>query len=200
MTTRFLASSADGQWAVAQHGRIATWLPRGAAPAAGELVLDRDDVELVFVGAPVALVALARADNATRVALYEAPTPETGVRPEPVARLELEGTCRLAAITGPRLALLAPDGQHLTIVRAAARAFAQHTIDVGAPFDVVVGMPRDQLMIGLPKELKVWDAVSGKPLMKIALALPPPPRLVGTAAGHVWAIRPGGSEVFVYRL
>src|SRR5580692_3332310 len=164
MTTRFLASSADGQWAVAQHGRIATWLPRGAAPAAGELVLDRDDVELVFVGAPVALVALARADNATR------------------------------------LALLAPDGQHLTIVRAAARAFAQHTIDVGAPFDVVVGMPRDQLMIGLPKELKVWDAVSGKPLMKIALALPPPPRLVGTAAGHVWAIRPGGSEVFVYRL
>ncbi|HZJ66573.1 MAG TPA: hypothetical protein VFD36_23870 [Kofleriaceae bacterium] len=32
------------------------------------------------------------------------------------------------------------------------------------------------------------------------LALPPPPRLVGPAHGHVWVVRPGGDEALVCRL
>jgi hypothetical protein len=42
--------------------------------------------------------------------------------------------------------------------------------------------------------------VSGRPLRKLALELPPPPRTVGAAAGHIWVTRPGSDEVFVYRL
>jgi len=37
-------------------------------------------------------------------------------------------------------------------------------------------------------------------LRKLALELPPPPRTIGAAAGHLWVTRPGSDEVFVYRL
>jgi hypothetical protein len=201
---RSLATSLDGQWAVARNGVRGAWLARGAGPSAGDIALDvpttGNDVELALIGPPTALVVATHVGNATRIALYEPPVAEAPPRPEPTARLDLDGHLRLVAATGPRLAFAAPDNQHITVVRAAPHALAHQMIDLAQPFDVGAGMPRDQLMFALPKEAKVWDAVSGKPLMKLALALPPPPRIVGTAGGHLWAMRPAGTEMFVYRL
>jgi hypothetical protein len=204
MADRSLATSLDGHWALRRIGLRAAWLARGAEPAVGDIELDRpsdaNDLDLALVGPPTALVVATRVGTTTRIALYEPPPAEEPPRFEPTARLELDGRLRLVAATGPRLAFAGPDHQHVRVVRAAPHALAHQTIDLGLPFDVATGMPRDQLMFALPKEVKVWDAVSGKPLMKLALALPPPPRIVGTAAGHVWAMKPAGTEVFVYRL
>jgi hypothetical protein len=119
---------------------------------------------------------------------------------EVVARLELDLAVSLRAMTGSRLALVASDNQHVAIVRVAQRALGQQALDIGVPFEFVVGLERDQLLFALPKELKVWDAVSGRPLLKLSLPLPPAPRTVGTASGHLWAVRKGGEDVFVYRL
>ncbi|HUJ57268.1 MAG TPA: hypothetical protein VLX92_02200, partial [Kofleriaceae bacterium] len=202
---RGLATSPDGLWAVARAGREAWLLAGGAGPPAGHLVLDGDDAELAFVGPPSALLAIARAPGATRVALYQPPLAE------PVARLELDLAARLGAITGPRLALIADDRQHVVLVRAAGAALAHHTIDAGAPIELVVGLERNQLLLAVARELKVYDAVSGRPLLRLGLQLPPMPRTMGSAAGHAWAIRGGGQrsgpdrfagadDVFVYRL
>ncbi len=189
--TRELVTSVTGRWVVVRDGRTLHCL---GADTRETYELEHDDAELVFVRAPDALVQIARVGETTHVVLHEPPTLQ------PVARLELDVPTRLAAVTGARLALRAPDSRHAAIVRVATRALAHQAIDLGAQFEFVVGLDRDQLLFGLAKELKVWDAVSARPLVKLQLPLPPPPRTVGVAAGHVWATRPNSEEVFVYRL
>ena len=192
--TRLLATSPDGQWAIARDGREVVALAAGMAPAVGRLVLPHDDVDLALVGPPSVLVAVVRDGGAATVVLHELPHLEA------VARVVLAEPVRLAAVTGPRLVLHAPDAMHVTVVREAGRALAQQKIDVASPVEFVVGLEKNQLLFGLLRKLEVWDAVSGRPLLRPQLPLPPPPRVLGAALGHLWAIQHGRDEVFVYRL
>lgn len=189
-----LATSLDGQWAIVRRGRDVMLLANAAGPAIGRIELADDDVELAFVGPPTVLAAVSRGPGGPKVILYQPPYLEA------VARLDLEQPMKLAAVTGPRLVLVSMDGKVVQIVRVAARALASSTIDVGSAVEFTVGLERNQILFGLMRKLEVWDAVSARPLLRLQLQLPPPPRSVGAAHGHLWVTRPGSDEVFVYRL
>jgi hypothetical protein len=192
--TRLLATSPDGQWAIARDGRTVLALAAGAGPPVGWLELPHDDVDLALVGPPNVLVAVVREGGNATVVLHELPHLEA------VARVVIADPVRLAAVTGPRLVLAAPEAMQVTVVREAGRAVAQQKIDLASPIEFVVGLEKNQLLFGLLRKLEVWDAVSGRPLLRPQLPLPPPPRVLGAALGHLWAIQPDRDEVFVYRL
>ncbi|HEY1554471.1 MAG TPA: hypothetical protein VGF94_06520 [Kofleriaceae bacterium] len=192
--TRALATSPDGQWAALRDGRELVLFAAGAPPEVARTELASDDVDLALVGPPAALVAIEREAGRARVVLYEPPSLEAA------ARIELDQPVQLAAITGPRLVLVAPGAQKLAIVRAAPRGLALQTVDVGSPIELAVGLEKNQVLLGLLKKLEVWDAATGRPMLRPNFPLPPPPRELGTAAGHLWAIQPGHEDVFVYRL
>src|SRR5690606_34749248 len=80
------------------------------------------------------------------------------------------------------------------------RALSSLTLDIGGPLEFAVGLERNQLLLGLPRKLEVWDAAACRPLLRPRFALPPPPRRAGSAAGHLWVTRPGSDELLVYRL
>jgi hypothetical protein len=188
-----IVTSADGQWTVIRRGREVALLAGGAGAPVGMLELDGDDVDLALVGPPDVLVVVTR-DGAPRVTLHQPPYLDA------VARVDLEERMRLGAVTGPRFALISPSGKHVMFVRAAGRALSSQPIDAGSPAEFVVGLERNQFLLGLLRKLEVWDAVSGRPLLRLQLQLPPAPRTVGAAQGHLWATRPDTDEVFVYRL
>jgi hypothetical protein len=188
-----IVTSSDGQWAAIRRGREVALLAAGTGAPVGVLGLDGDDVDVAIVGPPDVLVVVTR-DGTPRVTLHQPPYLEVA------ARMDLDRPLRLAAITGPRFALLSGDGKHVAIVRVAGRAMSTQTIDPGSPAELVVGLERNQLLLGLLRKLEVWDAVAGRPLLRLQLQLPPPPRTVGSAQGHLWAMRPGTDEVSVYRL
>jgi hypothetical protein len=203
VTARELATSPDGQWIAMRDGRVVTLIgPRTPASedapgaATHRFELEGDDAELVSVsGPPVVFVAMVRTADATRVSLF-AP-PET----QPAARLELGARARVAAVGGGRVALVTDDRKEMTLVRATGRGLALHPVDLGDnPVDFAVAIERNQLVIGQPRKLEVWDGASGRPLRRLGLELPPPPRIVGAAAGHLWIVRPGTDEVVMYRL
>jgi hypothetical protein len=191
--TRSLATSHDGQWAVARDGRELT-LFANASAAAAKVELDSDDVDIALVGPPTGLVVVSRTENRGTVLLYAPPTFELA------ARLDLEQASKIGALMGPRFALLSPDSKQCHVVRSAGRALAIQKLETSGPIEFVVGLERNQLMLGLLKKVEVWDAVSGRPLLRPQFQLPPAPRILGTAAGHMWAMREGGDEIFVYRL
>ncbi len=188
-----ILTSPDGQWAAIRRGREVTLLAGGSAPVVGKLELPQDDADVAIVGPPNAIVAVIRGD-APRVVLHQPPYLDA------VARVDLDVPMKLAAITGPRIALVSLDGKAVTVVRAAGRALSTAPIDTGSPIEFTVGLERNQLLFGLLRQLAVWDAVSCRPLLRLQLQLPPPPRTVGAALGHLWVTRPGSDEVFVYRL
>jgi hypothetical protein len=189
-----LVSSPDGQWVAARRGRDVVLLAAGHAPPVGQLALDHDDVDLALVGPPVLLVAVSRHADGTTVVLHQPPYLDA------VARLDLEAPYQLAAITGPRMALVSKDAKQVTIVRAAGRALSAQAVSVGGPVELSVGLDRNQMLFAILRKLEVWDAVSGRPLLRLQLQLPPPPRTVGAAAGHLWTTRPDSDEIFIYRL
>lgn len=188
-----IATSADGQWAAVRRDREVAVLAGGAGAPVGMLELDGDDVDLALVGPPDVLVAVTR-DAAPRVTLHQLPYLDA------VARLDLDEPMRLAAATGPRFALVSAGGKQVILVRVAGRALSSQTLDAGSPAEFVVGLERNQFLLGLLRKLEVWDAVSGRPLLRLQLQLPPLPRAIGAAQGHLWATRPGTDEVYVYRL
>lgn len=188
-----IATSADGQWAAIRRGREVSVLASGAGAPVGVLELDGDDADLALVGPPDVLVVVAR-DGGPRATLHQPPYLDA------VARLDLDEPMRLAATTGPRFALVSAGGKQVTFVRVAGRALSSQVIDAGSPAEFVVGLERNQFLLGLLRKLEVWDAVSGRPLLRLQLQLPPLPRTVGAAQGHLWATRPGTDEVYVYRL
>lgn len=188
-----IVTSVDGQWAAIQRGRTVSLLERGAGAPVGMMETAGADLDLALVGPPDVLAVVARGAT-PRVTLHQPPYLDT------VARLELDEPMRLAAATGPRFALISAGGKQVVIVRVAGRALSSQAIDTGSPAEFVVGLERNQFLLGLLRKLEVWDAVSGRPLLRLQLQLPPPPRTVGTAQGHLWATRPGTDEVFVYRL
>jgi hypothetical protein len=196
---RALTTSLDGQWAVYRNDRELVTFAGGAAPAVGTLALDAAgsadaEIEIALLGPPVALAVLTRHATTCQIALHQPPYLDQ------VATLDLAQPMRLAAVTGPRVALVSGDGKRVEIIRAAPRALTTHPLDVGGAVEFVVGLERNQLLFGLPRKLEVWDAVSGRPLLRLQMQLPPPPRTVGAAAGHLWVTRPGSDEVYIYRL
>jgi hypothetical protein len=194
-----ITTSPDGQWAAARRGREVTLLAGGQGPATARLGLDTDDVDLVIVGPPSVLAIVTRGPaggepGAHHLMLYQPPYLD------PVARLELDAAMRIAAITGPRIVLVSLDGKAVTVVRIAGRALSAQALDPGSVVEFAVGLERNQVLFGLSRKLEAWDAVSGRPLLRMQLQLPPPPRTVGAAHGHVWATRPGSDDIVVCRL
>ncbi|MCX5745915.1 MAG: hypothetical protein NT062_25845, partial [Proteobacteria bacterium] len=186
-----LVTSADGQWIVVRRDLTLTLHERGGGPAIATTMLDdASDVEIVAVGPPALFVVRA----GTALAVFLPPTLEC------IAIAKLEAPMSMATVTGQRIAMLSADGKQLRLVRAAGRALAMHALDVGSPIEFAVGLDRNQVLFGLHRKLEVWDAASGRPLLRLQLQLPPAPRMIGAAHGHLWATKVGGDEVFIYRL
>ena len=195
-----IATSPDGQWAVVRRGREVSLLANAAGPATSRLELPTEDADLVIVGPPSVLAIVTRepaedGGAATGWVLLHQPP-----YLDPVARLELEVPMRLAAVTGPRLVLVSLDGKAVSIVRVAGRALSAQPLVPGSPIEFAVGLERNQVLFGLWRKLEAWDAVSCRPLFRMQLQLPPPPRTIGPAHGHLWAVRPGGEDVLLCRL
>jgi hypothetical protein len=189
-----LATSPDGQWIAMRRDRELVLLDATSGALLGQAALDGDDIDVALVGGPPMLVVATRLDPKTRVVMYQPPNLDAA------AKLEIERPTKIAAISGQRMALVSADGKHALIARAAGKALATQPIDLGAPVEFAVGLEKNQILFSLPKKLEVWDAVSGRPMLKMQLQLPPPPRTVGNAAGHLWVSRPDSDEIFVYRL
>ncbi|HEY4239747.1 MAG TPA: hypothetical protein VGM88_08025 [Kofleriaceae bacterium] len=199
----FIAASADGQAIAIRRGKQLALLD-----AKGEVVarteLDADDVDLAFVGPPTSLVTLTRFTNTARVTLYQPPSLDV------LASVDLPGERpqHIAAVSGPRLAVTAPEtregqrteGKVIAFVRVAGKTLAPHAIDAGGPIEFAVGLERNQMLMGLVRKLEVWDIQTLRPQLRLSLQLPPAPRMVGAAQGHLWAVRGGGDEVILYRL
>src|SRR5207237_9748536 len=118
---RVIVTSPDGQWAAFRRGREVALLASGAGPAVGMLGLDGDEVDLALVGPPSVLVAVTR-DGSPRAVLHQPPYLEA------VARLDFDVPMRLAAATGPRMAMVSLDGKLLLFVRAAGRSLTAQPI------------------------------------------------------------------------
>jgi hypothetical protein len=198
-----IATSPDGQWAAVKRGREVVLLAGGAGPDvarpdAVRIELPTDDADLIMVGPPSVLAVVMRgapgSDASPRLVLYQPPYLD------PVARHDLDAPMRIAGLTGSRVVLVSLDGKTATIVRIAGRAFATQPLDPGSPIEFAVGLDRNQVLLGLLRKLETWDAVSGRPLLRMNLPLPPPPRTLGPAHGFVWATRPGTDDIFVYRM
>ncbi len=187
---RELVTSHDGQWAAIRRGREVAILAAGQHPELARLTLESDAVDLAMVGPPATLVSV---DGAV-LHVHQLPLLDAS------ARLELDQPFRIAAITGARVALVSADAKAVLVARTAGRAVTTQVLEVGSAVEFVVGLEKNQLLFGLHRKLEVWDATSGRPLLRLQLQLPPPPRTVGSALGHLWVTRPGSSEVFVYRL
>lgn len=191
---RSIATSPDGQWAAVRIEREVALLASGAGAPIAKIDLGSDDADVIAVGPPGALVAVTRGDAGNRITLYQPPHLEA------VARLDLEIPAKVAAVTGPRFAVLSADSMHCMVVRVSGRALATQKLEITGPIEFVVGLERNQLLFGLHKKLEVWDAVSGRPLLRPNFQLPPAPRVLGPAHGHLWAMRAKSEELFVYRL
>lgn len=190
-----LVTSLDGQWAVARENRHLVLMPAGGGAAIAKVELTSDDVDIALVGPPTALVVLDRDPAARGISLYTTPYLEAA------ARIDLDAPAKLVAVSGPRFAVASADGRHVAIVRSAGRALSMQKVELGgASIDFIVGMERNQMLFGLPRKLEVWDAVSGRPLLRAQFQLPPGPRVLGAAAGHLWAMHTGSDEIFLYRL
>jgi hypothetical protein len=188
-----LASSPDGQWVAIRRGDAISLLAGGAAPEVGTVDVGTGDVDVTFVGPPAMLVVVVR-NVAPRVMLYSPPKLEV------VARHDLDVPMRIIAVSGPRVVLHAPDSKKLVIVRATATALAAQTIELDGPLDFAVGLEKNQLLLSIQKKLEVWDAATGRPVLRVQLQLPPPPRTVGAAQGHIWITRPATDDIIIYRL
>lgn len=203
--TLSLLTSPDGQWCAVRRGKQTAWYPLGAASGErlGEPVarveLPEPTTELVLLGPEKAAGAmtamtLTRAGETTLLGLLQPP------KLERVADLTLSGRWSVATVTGSRAALLAADARTCTVVRAAGRSLVAQVLDPAGLIELVLGMDRQQLAIATTRKLELWDAVSGRPLTRLQLQLPPPPRIVGTAAGHWWILRPEQQQILLLRL
>lgn len=131
-----LATSPDGQWTIARDGRQLALFAGGGGAAVGKIELPTTDVDVALVGPPTVLVVLARESHGNQIVLYTTPYLEAA------ARLDLDTSARIAAVTGPRLAVVAADGKHVAIVRSAGRALATQKIEVAGPVEFAVGLER----------------------------------------------------------
>ena len=197
-----LAASFDGQWAIRRRDReISLYAIAGAlAGPKKKLTLPDEGDALVWVGPPgvLARISNAHAPVPTRIELI-------GADLTPLAKLDLDAKLSLAAVSGPRIALVGPDLQgaltKVVLVRTAGAGLAAQPCDMnGVPVEEVVGVPDQFLFVMRKDAMQLHDAMSGRALTRPQLPLPPPPRTLGNALGHVWAARTSTPDVFVYRL
>lgn len=192
-----IASSPDGHWIAIRHGDRLRVIPAGerellearSEPVTIGLPIDR---EFVFVGTPSML--LVSAHDPPALALHPPPTFE------PTATFGLEQAVHVATITGPRVAFVTADRRRTVVARVVGAAINCQQIEHPAPIEFVVGLERNQLLFSLAKRLEVWDAITGRPTQRLAFQLPPPPRTVGAAHGHLWATQPGSDEITILRM
>lgn len=189
-----IVTSPDGQWAAIRRGREISLLAAGAGPPTAQIELETDNADLIIVGPPNVLVVITRGPGLDRVVLYQPPSLDA------VARLDLDQAMALTAVTGSRIVLIAEDKKTLTVVRIAGRALSAHPIDPQSPIEFAVGLERNQILLSLLKKLEAWDAVSCRPLRRMQVALPPAPRTIGPAHGHLWAIKPDRDAIWVIRM
>lgn len=196
MTVRSLTTGPDAEWVLTRSDRELALLAAGAGPTVGTFTLAGDDVDLAIIhGPPNVILAATRHDSSTEIALHQPPDLDVA------AKLALPTPSRIAALCAGRIIMLSTDQREMTIVRAAGHGLSAHAVDLkGEPIEFVVGLERNQLVVSRHRKLEVWDAASGRPLRKLALDLPPPPRTIGVASGILWAIRPNTDEVLAYRL
>jgi len=195
-----IATSPDGQWVVVRQGAVVRLFTL-AGEAAGVATLASSDADLAIVGPPTTVVVIERTGTGEgglggETAAIALAVPGLGE----TARIVVDGAHDLAATTGPRLALIARGTRALGVLRAVGRAFMSQLLDAGGPVELAAGLDRNQLLLVLAKRLEVWDAVSGRPLLRPTFTLPPAPRRIGAAVGHAWCFQPGGTELVLYRL
>jgi hypothetical protein len=195
-----IATSPDGQWVAVKQGAKLTLYTIGGQ-VSGTATLSSADADLAIVGPPIGVVAVERngaGDGGVggETAVIGLAVPGLGE----TARFAMSGAHELAAVTGPRLALVGRSNRSLAVLRAAGRAFMSQPCDPGGAIELIAGLERNQLLVVLPKRMEVWDAVSCRPVLRPTFTLPPAPRRIGSLAGHVWAYRPGTNEVVLFRL
>lgn len=156
--------------------------------------LPDDSSDLALLGSPTMAISATRAESSTIVQLLQPPTLEV------VAELALAGRWSIATVVGSRAALLSDDARSCTVVRAAGRSLVAKVLDPGGLVDHVIALEPHQLAIATTKKLELWDVVAARPLTRLQLTLPPPPRRLGTAAGHWWIVQPGIHRISILRL
>lgn len=183
----------DPKWVVVQRGHVFSLLD-AANVVVGEIELRSvaAEVPILFCNGSV-LVTQHDADATTVTAL-------TIPSLTPSAQLQLPGRWMPKCVTGQRMALLAESGLKIAIVRVATRALAVIEFEVGAPAEFVVALDKQQILVGSGKKLEAIDALTGRPMMRVNVTLPPAPRQVGSAQGHLWIARPGSDSLLVVRL
>ncbi len=192
-TRSSLDASPDGQWVAVRRGEVISLLAGGAGQPVGKVDVGTDDVDVAFVGSPAMLVVVVR-NVAPRVMLYQVPSLEV------IGRHDLPASMRIVALTAARIVLGAPESKKLVIMRVAASTLGAQNVDLDGPLDFAVGLDKNQLLVGVQRKLEVWDAMTGRPVLRMQLQLPPPPRTVGAAQGHVWVTRPSADDLIIYRL
>jgi hypothetical protein len=188
-----ITTSPDGAWVAVRRGHEISLLAGGVTPATGKVDIGTADADVILVGPPSMVVVVVR-NVAPRVMLYQPPNLEV------VARVDLDVPMRVVAVSGPRIVLAPHEGKKLVFVRVAQASLSTQTVELDGPLDFAVGLEKNQVLVSVQRKLEVWDASTGRAVLRMQLALPPPPRTVGTAQGHVWVTRPNTDDVIVYRL
>jgi hypothetical protein len=189
-----IAASPDGQWIAVRQGTDVGLWPLAGGERAGSVTFASSDLDLAIVGPPTAVIVVERSGGETAVIALEPPgLGET-------ARVTVDGNHDLVTTTGPRLVMINRANDALGVLRCAGRAFMGQQADPGGPVELAAGLDKNQLLLVLAKRIEVWDAVSCRPVLRPSFTLPPPPRRIGPAAGHVWSYQPGKTELVLYRL
>lgn len=185
--------SGDPEWVVVQRGDAFTLLDNNNH-AHGDLELPHraPGAAILFCHGHV-LVAQVIQDQTTISALA---IPGLAV----VAQLQLPGTWSMRCVTGQRVVLVAANDQRVALIRVATKALSVIEFELGAPAEFVVPLEKQQILIGAGKKLEAYDALTGRPTMRVNVALPPAPRMLGVAQGHLWITRAGSDSLLIVRL
>ena len=194
-----LATSHDSQWAVLRRGRTLSLYASGALVRT--LTLPDEDDAITFVGPPTVLarVSNAHAPVPTRIELLSLPSLAVA------AHLDLDARLKLFAVNGPRLALVGPDHLgHLTkvvVVRTAGHGLAAQPLDTnGVPVENIAGTGERWWLVLRKDAQQFNDAISARLIGRPQLPLPPAPRMIGAALGHVWVTPTNSETLFIYRM
>jgi hypothetical protein len=184
--------ASDPQWiAVVRDCRVT--LVEAATQAGSEVQIpDLLDAPMFFCENH--LIVTSRFGNDTKVTSLAVPGLAT------MAELVLPGTWQPMCISGQRVALLSDDRLHVAIVRVASRSLGLAQFHVPMPIEFVVPLDRQLIMIGTAKKIEAWDPVTCIASTKYNFGLPPAPRTIGSAQGHVWVTRPSCDVITVIRL
>lgn len=185
--------SGDPEWVVVQRGDTFTLLDN-LNQAHGDLELPHRAPGATMLFCNGSIVVAQTIDDQTTISALSIPGLAVA------AQLPLPGTWSMCCVTGQRVALLAANGQRVALIRVASKALSLIEFELGAPAEFVLPLEKQQILIGTGKKLEAYDALTGRPTMRVNVALPPAPRTLGTAQGHLWITRPGSDSLLIVRL